>query len=235
MVPDAASDACWANTWAAYLGGDVIDWTHVNSIDRSTDGTEEFLDLSVRNFDQILRVDADDGSHVWTLASDPAYSDWRPLRIAPGIAGQRAFGGQHDVHMIGPDTLMMLDNLGDPDGSRVLSSALDAMSSQATIDHSWALVDAAGAPLECPVEGSAQVVPGSRGEHVLAACRDEYTVVELDDSSGYATDHTIEPPLVISLPDGTGDDFCESGGPVARGGLRGFYRAYPLDAVGSFD
>ena len=234
-VSDASSDACWANTWAAYLGGDVIDWTHVNSIDRTTDGTNEVLDLSLRNFDQILRLDADDGSYVWTLANDPTYSDFRPLRLASGIDGVRGFGGQHDVHTVAPDTLMLLDNLGDPEGSRVLRISLDASSGDATIDRSWALVDADGAPLECAVEGSAQAVPGSSDEHVLAACRDAYTIGELDDSAGYPTGHTIEPPLVISLPDGTSDDFCESGGPVGRGGLRGFYRAYPLETVGSFD
>ena len=234
-VGSATSGSCYSNNWAAYLGGDVVDWTHVNSIDRSTDGTQEVLDLSVRNFDQILRLDADDGSYVWRLASDPDYSDWRPLRMAADIEGARAFSGPHDVHMIGPDTMMMLDNLGDPAASRVLRISLDASSWQPTIDGSWALVDAAGAPLDCPLEGSAQPVPGSGGEHVLAACKDEFTVVELDDSSGYPAGHTIEPPLVISLPDGSSDDFCTSGGPSTRAGLRGFYRAYPLAAVGSFE
>jgi hypothetical protein len=233
-VSSAASDACWANTWAAYLGGDVIDWTHVNSIDRTTDGSEEVLDLSLRNWDQILRLDADDGSYVWSLANDPAYSDWR-VRIAPSIDGARGFGGQHDVHTIGTDTLLMLDNLGDPAGARVLRLSLDDSSAEATIDRSWALVDAGGAPLDCQVEGSAQLVPGSGDEHVLATCNDQFTIVELDDSSGYRTGRTIEPPLVISLPDGTTEDFCDSGGPAGRNALRGFYRAYPLATVGSFE
>ena len=227
-VMDAAAGPCSADTWGPYLGGDVIDWTHVNSLDRTTDGTQEVLDLSVRGWDQIVRVDANDGSYLWSLANDPEYSDWR-LRLAPGIDGRRAFAGQHDIHSVAPDTLMMLDNLGDPRASRVLRVTLDGAA--ATIDRSWALVDAAGGPLVCRVEGSAREVPGTSGEHVLAACNDAYTLVELDDSSGYATGDTIEPPLVISLP----TDACTSGGPTTRGGLRGFYRAFPLDRVGSFD
>jgi hypothetical protein len=231
----ATSDSCWANTWSAYLGGDVIDWTHVNSIDRSTDSGEEVLDLNVRNFDQILRLDADDGSVVWSLANDPMYSDWR-LRIASGIDGTRGFGGEHDVHSIGAATLLFLDNLGDPAGARALRISLDASSSTATIDRSWALVDAAGTPLVCPVEGSAELVPGTRGAHVLAACNDEFTVVELDDAAGYSTSSTIEPPLVISLPeDGASEDFCDTGGPAHRNSLHGFYRAFPLEMVGSFE
>ena len=225
----ADADACSANTWAPYLGGEVIDWTHVNSLDRSTDGSQEVLDLSVRSWDQILRLDANDGSYLWRLASEPAYSDWR-LRLAPGIEGRRGFAGQHDVHTVAPNTLLMLDNTGDPQGSRVLRISLD--DGVATIDRSWALVDSAGRPLECLVEGSAQEVPGTSGEHVLAVCNDAYTIVELDDSSGYATGDTIEPPLVISLPDGA---VCTSGGPTGRDVLRGLYRAFPLDAVGSFD
>jgi hypothetical protein len=225
---DEGADACTSNTWAPYLGGEVIDWTHVNSLDRSTDGMQEVLDLSVRSWDQILRLDATDGSYLWSLASDPAYSDWR-LRLAPGIDGRRGFAGQHDVHTVAPDTLLMLDNSGDPLASRVLRISLDG--AVATIDRSWALVDAAGRPLVCPVEGSAQEVPGTSGAPVLAACRDAYSIVELDDSSGYAAGDTIEPPLVISLP----DDVCTSGGPTGRDELRGFYRAFPLDGIGSFD
>jgi hypothetical protein len=231
-VDAPASDACSANTWRPYLG-DVVDWTHANSIDRTTDGSREVLDLSVRGWDQIVRLDAGDGSYLWSLASDPDYSDWR-LRMAPGIEGRRAFSGQHDVHTVAPDTLLMLDNLGDPRVSRVLRLSLGA-SSVATIDRSWALVDSAGRPLDCPVEGSAQEVPGTSGEHVLASCNDAFAVVELDDPSGYPTSYTIEPPLVISLPDGTSDDFCTSGGPSRRDMLRGFYRAFPLETVGSFE
>lgn len=192
------------------------------------------LDVSVRAWDQILRVDADDGSYVWTLASDPDYSDWRPLRMAAGITGRRSFGGQHDVHDVGGNSLLMLDNIGDPAASRVLRIALTPPST-ATIDRSWALVDSSGTPLDCPVEGSAQEVPGTSGESVLASCNDEFAIVELDDSSGYPTGYTIEPPLVISLPDGTSDDFCTTGGPTARDMLRGFYRAFPLASVGAFE
>ena len=227
------ADVCAASTWTNYLRGDVIDWTHVNSLDLTMDGTTEVLDISLHGWDQVIRVDATDGSYIWSLAGEESFSELGLLQMAPGIAGRATFSGQHDVHTIADDTLLMLDNLGDEVGSRVLR--ISSISTDPTIDASWALVDAHGAPLDCPVEGSAQEVPDTAGANVLSVCQDAYTVVELDDSAGFSTAPGIHPPLVISLPDGTTDAFCTVGGPTERRFLRGLYRAYPLSAVGAFE
>ena len=93
------------------------------------------------------------------------------------------------------------------------------------------MVDGAGDPLYCPLEGSGQEIPNTSGASVLANCNDEYAVAELSDSTG-ATG--AAPPLVISLPDGTTDDFCLAGGPSARSQIRGWHRSYPLARVGEF-
>jgi hypothetical protein len=91
------------------------------------------------------------------------------------------------------------------------------------------VVDAAGNPLECPLEGTAQNIPGS--DHVMAMCAEAYAFVELDDPTG--ADGT-SPPLFIQLPDGTPDDFCTSGGPSQRADILGWHKAFPMASIGEF-
>jgi hypothetical protein len=227
------SDVCAASIWDDWLSGDVIDWTHANSLDLSIAGGVEVLDISLHAWDQVIRVNANDGSYITSIAGDPDQSELGSLRMAKGIDGAATFAGQHDVHSVGYDTLLMLDNNGDRTGSRVIR--ISSISTDPTIDRNWVLLDATGTPMDCPVEGSAQEVPGSGGDNVLSVCQDEFTVVELDDYHGYSRTSTAPPPLVISLPDGETDPFCSVGGPSSRRFLRGLYRAYPLAAVGSFD
>jgi len=229
----SSSDVCAASIWMDYLSGEVIDWTHMNSLDLSVVGGVEVLDISLHGWDQVIRVNADDGSYITSIAGDSDYSDLGSLRMAKGIDGDATFSAQHDVHSVGYDTLMMLDNLGDrTGGSRVLR--ISNISTDPTIDRNWPLIDATGKPMECPVEGSAQEVPGASGNNVLSVCQDAYAVIELSEFHGDVSS-TGHPPLFISLPDGETDPYCSVGGPSSRRYLRGLYRAYPLAALGSFD
>jgi hypothetical protein len=91
------------------------------------------------------------------------------------------------------------------------------------------MVNAAGNPLTCGVEGSAELVPDS--DHVLAMCAELRIIAELDDPTGSSG---TSPPLVISLPNGTTDDFCEVGGPDERSMIRGWHRAFPAATLGEF-
>ncbi len=223
-------EACDATLWSDYFDPyATIDWTHLNSLAASNfDGTE-VLDLSLKGWDQVLRVD-DSGTVLWRLSPHASYSDWS-LQIASGIRGPASFARQHDVHTVAADTLMMFDNDGDSSGSRVLRISVDSAAQVATIDRSWALVDGAANALVCRIHGSAQPVPGTDGESILTICNDMRTVAELDDASGNAG----LPPLTISLPDvGGPDGFCASGGPMERQGIRGWYRTFPADALGDF-
>ncbi len=145
--------------------------------------------------------------------------------------GAADFDSQHDVHAIGADTLMMLDNRGSPTGSRILEIELSEAPLAATIQKSWAIVDGAGAPVRCPIEGTAQQVPGSTDDHVLTLCNEDYAIMELEDPTGASGS---PPPLYISLPDGTPDNFCLSGGPAARGDIQGWHKGYPMATVGEF-
>jgi hypothetical protein len=234
--PNAEEDAamrtaCASPTWEHFFDPSVgsIDWTHANSIAGSRFGMQEVLDYGVKGWDEVIRLRASTGARMWTLSSHADRSEWGPLGIEPGIVGEAAFADQHDAHAVSSTALMMFDNLGDPSGARVLRIALTGVgvSREATIDRSWAVVDAAGDPLDCPLEGSGREVPNTSGERVLANCNDEYTVVELDDATGNTG--TV-PSLAISLPE---VDYCASGGPAARS-FRGWHRAFPLVTVGEF-
>jgi hypothetical protein len=219
--PDGACDASlWSNYFDPY---GTIDWIHLNSIAASTSDGTELLDLSIKEWDQVVRID-ENGGVVWRLSPHAAYSDWG-LRISPDLAGPASFGAQHDVHPISTDSLLMFDNTGDVAGSRVLR--LNLAGDIATIDRSWVVVDASGNALTCRVEGSAQLVPYTDGARVVAMCNDAFTVVELVDASGNAS----VPPLAVSLPE---KGFCAEGGPELRQGLRGWYRAFPVDRLGDF-
>jgi hypothetical protein len=206
----------------------VIDWTHANALHASRVGPVEVLDFSLKEWDAVVRINAQTGARLWTLAGNASDSDWT-LAKDSAILGRTDFSDQHDVHAVGNDLLMMFDNQGSPVGSRVLRLTLDSSTATATIDRSWMLVDASGSPLYCPLEGSGRLVPGSSDANVLANCNDENTMVELNDATGAVG---TAPPLVISLPSPT--DFCSSGGPSNSNELRGWHRAFPIENLGNF-
>jgi hypothetical protein len=81
------------------------------------------------------------------------------------------------------------------------------------------------------LQGTAQQVPGSIDDHVLTLCSTDFSIIELEDPTGGTG---TPPPLYISLPDGTPDDFCLSGGPATRGEIQGWHKGYPLARVGQF-
>ena len=84
--------------------------------------------------------------------------------------------------------------------------------------------------LECPTKGSGQVVPGDpTGNSVLALCHESYAIEELNDPTGAEQ----RPSLYISLPPSPAE-VCPEPGPVSRLAIEGWYRAYPLEALGDF-
>jgi hypothetical protein len=220
-------DSCDNSTWTAYMDPAYgsLDWTHVNSITAVRSGASELLDLSLKEWDQILRVNSTTGALVWKLSADTSDSSFGTFNIASGVTGDAAFADQHDVHATATNTIMLFDNQGDPDGARVLEIGVSTSTSTATINKSWALVDDAGAALDCTLEGSGETIPGS--SNVLAMCNDEHAFVELTDATG--TTGTA-PPVYVTLA----SDFCTSGGPSTASRLRGWQRAFPLANIGEF-
>jgi outer membrane protein assembly factor BamB len=226
-----ASGSCdsrhWMGTYDPAIG--IIDWGHENALSVSSFDGDEVVDISYKNWDQILRFDAATGDLLWSLSPNSGYSDWGRVRIDTGITGAADFDSQHDVHAIASNRLMMVDNRGETTGSRVLEVELtDTPTPTTWIRKSWAITDSAGDPVRCPIEGTGEQVPGSTDDHVLSVCPDEYAVMELDDPTGASG---TSPPLYISLPM-TG--FCSSGGPAARSDIQGWHKGYPLERVGEF-
>jgi hypothetical protein len=227
MRPDSCDSSNWTRTFDPAYG--VIEWTHANALSASNFGAREVLDYSIRQWDQVLRFDPATGELLWRLSPHEGYTDWGTFRMAPGVVGEVTFSEQHDVHATGEDMLMMFDNNGDPNGARVLELVLSRRPLNTTIRRSWAIVDGSGAPLDCPLEGTAQMIPGS--SHILSVCSAEYAFMELDDPSGNSG---TPPPLFVQLPDGTSDPICTAAGPSDRDDILGWHKAFPMASIGSF-
>jgi hypothetical protein len=221
----ACDSSHWRNSFDPSWG--VMEWTHANGIAASRFGTREVIDFSLREWDQVIRIDAETGARLWSLSANEAYSDWGTFQKASGIVGRAEFQGQHAVHAVGPNTLMMFDNRGAGAMSRVLEIELTRDPLAATIQKSWAIVDELGDPLLCPTEGTAEGVPNS--DHVLALCSTRHAFVELDDPTGNTG---TPPPLFVSLP--TDDTFCLEGGPSSARDIHGWHKAFSAARLGQF-
>jgi hypothetical protein len=230
MAPGSCDSRHWSGTFDSAYG--IIDWGHQNALSVSSFDGDEVIDLSYKQWDRILRFDAATGDLLWSLSPNAGYSDWGRVRVDASVTGAADFDSQHDVHAISSNRLMMVDNRGEPTGSRVLEIELtEGPPAMTWIRKSWAITDAAGDPVRCPIEGTGHQVPGSTDDHILSICAEEFAIMELTDPTGASG---TPPPLYISLPDGTPVDFCLSGGPAARGEIMGWHKAYPLDRVGEF-
>ena len=235
--PDAPNACAVTHDWTATLDPDLgwIDWFHVNTIIPTADG--RFVDISIRNWNQVVRVRSNGTSTapVWRLSGDPAYSDFGTLGtdVAYGTA---TFAGQHDVHMINDDTMLLYDNKGNPGSdpdtyqTRVLSIGLTfTRPRSATIEKSWALAsnDGSLAPLSCPTRGSGELVTADpSGDSALALCHASFAIEELNDPTGALT----APSLYIGLSSPPEDACITSTGFE----VDGWYRAYPLERLGDF-
>ncbi len=219
----ACDSATWGHAFDPAYG--VIEFTHANALSVSSFGSREMIDLSLREWNQVVRFDALNGDVVWRFSPDPDYSDWEKIEIAPTVVGEDEFAEQHDTHATGRDTLMMLDNHGNGPAARVLEIDMSRSTNIPTIQKAWAVVDGSGDPLDCPLEGTGRNVPGS--DHVLAMCAQEFAFVELDDPTG--NDGTA-PPLFVQLS----NDVCTSGGPSDRSDILGWHKAFPMATIGEF-
>lgn len=77
----------------------VLDWTHFNSIYPDTDGN---LLLSVRNFNEVTKIDRSNGSIIWRLGGK--------MNQFQFLNDSAEFKGQHDVHRIPGGKIVLFDN-----------------------------------------------------------------------------------------------------------------------------
>ncbi|MBM4390463.1 MAG: aryl-sulfate sulfotransferase [Deltaproteobacteria bacterium] len=226
---EGESRACNSGYWDPYFVTRPLDWMHPNSVSAHKPGSDVLVDLSFKEWNQVIRVNASTNAVVWRMANG---STWSTLTLAinGGITGSAGFAGQHMVHDI-DGFVQMFDNEGGPSGtSRVLRWQLSGGPpvTTATIVKSWELVNAGLGALVCPGQGSGVTVLGTSGNSVLALCNAERLVEELSDYDG---DTSAEPPLIIQLAT---DPCTSAGGPDEHSEIRGWYRAFPVEQIGPF-
>jgi len=145
--------------------GPTVNWTHGNALDLDTDGN---LVVSFRSLNEITKIDTRTGAVLWRmggLKNEFTFLD-TPLP---------AFAHQHGLRLTGPESLVLLDNLGDPAASRAERYAFDPDAHSARLVESYGSVPAVSATLG----GSAQDLP--RG-HTLVAFGNGGRVEEYDAS-----------------------------------------------------
>lgn len=99
------------------------DWSHANALKQDIDGN--YL-ISFRNFNQIWKVDATDGSVIWKLGDNGDFD----------LTDTDYFVGQHAVHINPRGELMIFDNtVEETNSSRALAFTIDeqAMTAKATL------------------------------------------------------------------------------------------------------
>ena len=111
---------------SASRAGLNVNFTHGNAIDLDTDG---HLLISFRSLNEITKVNSSTGVVIWRmggLRNQFAFS-------GPGTPG---FSRQHNVRVAGPNTIILLDNVGSAD-SRYERYAIDAGALAATLEQSY--------------------------------------------------------------------------------------------------
>lgn len=128
--------------------GPTVNWTHGNALDMDTDGN---LLVSFRSLGEITKIDARSGVVIWRLGG-------RRNQFAFLDTPTPAFSRQHSVRACGAGTLLLLDNLGDPNESRAERYVLDEASRTARLTHSYGSV----ARVVTEIGGSVQMLPDGR-------------------------------------------------------------------------
>jgi hypothetical protein len=125
-----------------------INWTHGNALELDRDGK---LLLSFRNLSQVVKIDPADGRLVWRLGGardDFAFED----------GARPPFSRQHGVRTAGAGHILLLDNHGEPGGSRAERYEVDETARRLR------LVGAYGPEpgVTAQVGGTVQSLPGGR-------------------------------------------------------------------------
>jgi hypothetical protein len=145
----------------AARSGPSVNWTHGNALDLTPDGN---LLVSFRSLNEVTKIDLRTGAVLWRmggLRNQFTFPDAGP-----------PFLGQHGVRMAEGD-LMLLDNLGEPEGSRAERYALDESGRSARLTGRYLPALARSASLG----GTTQSLPG---RHTLVAFGSGAAVQEYD-------------------------------------------------------
>jgi hypothetical protein len=141
----------------------LINWTHGNALEIDHDGN---LLLSFRNLGEVVKVAVPSGWVLWRLGGPRSDFDFEGGSRAP-------FRHQHGVRVVGSGQLLLLDNLGEPDGSRAELYALDDAERRLRLIAAYASIPTVIAR----VGGTTQSLPGG---HTLVSFGSGGRVEEYD-------------------------------------------------------
>ena len=133
---------------AAERRGATVNWTHGNALDVDSDGN---LLVSFRSLGEITKIDAKTGDVIWRLGG-------RRNQFGFLDTPTPAFSRQHGVRACTPGTLLLLDNIGDPNESRAERYLLDEPSRTARLLRSYGSVPR----VVTEIGGSVQSLPDGR-------------------------------------------------------------------------
>jgi len=141
----------------------VVNWTHGNALDLDSDGN---LLVSFRNLSEVTKIDTRIGGVMWRLGGAHNAFAFENVDGSP-------FVHQHGVRAVGAGQLLLLDNLGEPQGSRAERYEIDAVRRVVRLRESYG--SAAG--FVAQVGGSTQALPNG---HTLVSFGSAGGVEEYD-------------------------------------------------------
>lgn len=106
------------------FGLDVVDYIHINSVEKDTDGN---LLLSCRHLDAVLKIDRQTGKIIWALGGSESVINEFTF-IDDSTETFRGFSHQHSAFRTSRGTLMLFDNGNlkrEPQRTRIVEYELD--------------------------------------------------------------------------------------------------------------
>jgi hypothetical protein len=133
--------------------GPVVNWTHGNAIDLDDEGN---LLISFRSLDEITKIETSTGDVLWRLGGRRNQFSFLDTSIPP-------FMRQHGLRVTGRGQLILLDNLGEPAGSRVERYEVEAGASS-VFGRTARLIStyAPDSRVVAQLGGTTQPLPGGR-------------------------------------------------------------------------
>jgi Arylsulfotransferase (ASST) len=144
-----------------FRSGPLVNWTHGNALDLDPDGN---LIVSFRSLSEITKIDTSTGNVLWRMGG-------RRNQFAFPDSGP-PFVRQHGVRVVNGE-IVLLDNLGEADGSRAERYAVDEAGLTASRTAAYAPTPSTRAMLG----GTTQTLPDG---HTLVAFGDGGAVQEFD-------------------------------------------------------
>lgn len=133
---------------SASRAGENVNWTHGNALDLDSDGN---LVVSFRSLNELTKIDTRTGAVLWRMGGLKNEFAFLDTPVPP-------FARQHGLRLTAPGHLLVLDNSGDPAGSRAERYVYDGEVRAARLVASYGSSPAVTAQLG----GTAQDLPGGR-------------------------------------------------------------------------